>query len=81
MFASQGVVGRFATRLDVRPLNGNLPIQPGQDWFIFAPWSGIETEQTDGAMVFAAGLADARHAGDGRQRRVGVPLDPPPASA
>ncbi|MFI5068251.1 MAG: DUF2079 domain-containing protein, partial [Streptosporangiales bacterium] len=62
VFASQGVVGRFATRLDVRPLNGNLPIQPGQDWFIFTPWSGIETEQTDGAMVFAGQLAGPMHA-------------------
>jgi Predicted membrane protein (DUF2079) len=62
VFASQGVVGRFATRLDVRPLNGNLPIQPGQDWFIFTPWAGIETEQTDGAMVFAGQLAGPMHA-------------------
>ena len=62
VFASQGVVGRFATRLDVRPLNGNLPIQPGQNWFIFVPWSGIETEQTDGAMVFAGQLAGPMHA-------------------
>ena len=62
VFASQGVVGRFATRLDVRPLNGYLPIQPGQDWFIFAPWSGIETQQTDDAMVFAGQLAGPMHA-------------------
>jgi len=62
VFASQGVVGRFSSRLDVRPLNGNLSIRPGQDWFIFAPWVGIETQQTASAMVFAGQLADQLHA-------------------
>ena len=62
VFASQGVVGRFSGRRDVRPLNGNLPIQQGQDWFIFTPWSGIETQTTAGAMVFAGQLAGPLHA-------------------
>jgi hypothetical protein len=62
VFASQGVVGRFGTRYDVRPLNGNLPLRPGQDWFVFAPWAGIETQTTAGAMAFAAKLADNLHA-------------------
>ncbi|HUY44763.1 MAG TPA: DUF2079 domain-containing protein [Streptosporangiaceae bacterium] len=62
VFASQGVVGRFSGRLDVRPLNGNLPIRPGQDWFIFTPWAGIETQKTAGAMVFAGQLAGPLHA-------------------
>ena len=62
VFASQGVVGRFATRYDVRPLNGHLPIRPGQDWFVFTPWAGIETQTTAGAMAFAAELADHLHA-------------------
>ena len=62
VFASQGVVGRFSTRLDVRPLNGHLPIQPGEDWFIFTPWVGIETQKTAGAMVFAGQLAGPMHA-------------------
>jgi hypothetical protein len=62
VFASQGVVGRFAGRYDVRPLNGNLPIRPGQDWFIFTPWAGIETQKTAGAMFFAGQLASSMHA-------------------
>jgi hypothetical protein len=62
VFASQGVVGRFSSRLDVRPLNGNLPIQPGQDWFVFTPWAGIETQNTATAMVFAGQLAGPMHA-------------------
>lgn len=62
VFASQGVVGRFSGRRDVRPLNGNLPVQPGQDWFIFTPWAGIETQTTAGAMVFAGQLAGPLHA-------------------
>jgi hypothetical protein len=62
VFASQGVVGRFSSRLDVRPLNGHLPIQPGQDWFVFTPWVGVETQKTAGAMVFAGQLAGPMHA-------------------
>jgi hypothetical protein len=62
VFASQGVVGRFSSRYDVRPLNGNLPVRPGQDWFIFTPWVGIETQKTAGAMVFAGQLAGPMHA-------------------
>jgi hypothetical protein len=62
VFASQGVVGRFSSRLDVRPLNGNLPIQQGEDWFVFTPWEGIETQKPAGAMVFAGQLAGPMHA-------------------
>ena len=62
VFASQGVVGRFSSRDDVRPLNGHLPIRPGQDWFVFAPWAGIETQTTAGAMTFANQLASSLHA-------------------
>ena len=62
VFASQGVVGRFSSRRNVQPLDGNLSLRPGQDWFIFAPWAGIETQTTEGAMVFAAELAGDLHA-------------------
>jgi len=62
VFASQGVVGRFSSRYDVRPLNGNLPLRPGQDWFVFAPWAGIETQTPGAAMAFAEVLADRLHA-------------------
>ena len=62
VFASQGVVGRFSSRPDVHPMNGNLPLQPGQDWFVFAPWAGVETQTPGGSMAFAAVLADRMHA-------------------
>jgi hypothetical protein len=62
VFASQGVVGRFSTRYDVRPLNGHLPVRPGQDWFIFTPWAGVQTQTTAGAMTFAQELAGQLHA-------------------
>jgi hypothetical protein len=62
VFASQGVVGRFAERLDVRPMNGHLPLQPGHDWFVFAPWAGVETQKPAAAMVFAGQLAGPLHA-------------------
>jgi hypothetical protein len=62
VFASQGVVGRFGARRDVRPMNGNLPIRRGQDWFVFAPWAGVETQTTASAMAFAAELAGGLHA-------------------
>ena len=56
VFVSQGVVGRFSGRLDVRPVSGDLPVRPGQDWFVFAPWAGIETESTAEMEVNAASL-------------------------
>ena len=62
VFASQGVVGRFSERRDVRPMNGHLPIQQGADWFIFTPWVGIETQKPAAAMVFAGQLAGPMHA-------------------
>jgi hypothetical protein len=62
VFASQGVVGRFSERRDVRPMNGHLPIQQGHDWFVFTPWVGIETQKPAAAMVFAGQLAGPMHA-------------------
>jgi Predicted membrane protein (DUF2079) len=62
VFVSQGVVGRFSQRRVVRPMNGHLPIQPGSDWFVFAPWVGIETQKPAAAMVFAGQLAGPLHA-------------------
>jgi Predicted membrane protein (DUF2079) len=62
VFTSQGVIGRFSSRYDVQSLGGKLPLQPGQDWFVFAPWAGIETESTSDAMAFAADIADRLHA-------------------
>ncbi len=62
VFVSQGVVGRFSQRRVVRPMNGHLPVQPGHDWFVFAPWVGIETQKPAAAMVFAGQLAGPMHA-------------------
>jgi hypothetical protein len=62
VFVSQGVVGRFASRYEVRPMNGNLPLEPGQDWFVFAPWAGIETQTPTAAMALAGKLAVSLHA-------------------
>ena len=62
VFASQGIVGRFSERKDVRPMNGHLPIQQGEDWFVFSPWDGIETQKPAAAMVFAGQLAGPMHA-------------------
>jgi hypothetical protein len=62
VFASQGVVGGFSSRYYVRPLNGKLPLRPGQVWFVFAPWAGIETQSTASAMAFIAELAGPLHA-------------------
>jgi hypothetical protein len=58
VFVSQGVVGRFAGRTDVRPLtaNASLPVQPGQDWFVLVPWDGVETQDTQDAMALAGEL-------------------------
>lgn len=62
VFASQGIVGRFSARLDVRPVSDKVPVRPGQDWFVFTPWVGIETESTADAMVLAGQLAGPLHA-------------------
>ena len=62
VFASQGVIGRFSGRRDVRPVSGREPLQRGQDWFIFTPWTGIETGHPAGAMVIAGQLAGPLHA-------------------
>lgn len=63
VFTSQGVVGRFSQRLDVKPVNGYLTIQQGADWFVFTPWVGIETTNAPAAaMVFAERLAGPMHA-------------------
>ena len=43
-------------------MNGYLPLRRGQDWFVFAPWAGIETQTTASAMAFADELAEGLHA-------------------
>ena len=62
VFASQGVVGRFSGR-PRRTAAERPPADPArEDWFIFTPWVGIETQKPAGAMVFAGQLAGPMHA-------------------
>lgn len=63
VFASQGVVGRFSSRLDVRPLPAprNVPVH-GETWFVVVPAEGVETQSTGEAMTVIGQLADRMHA-------------------
>ena len=58
VFASQGVVGRFAGRADVQALvgPGRLPVR-GECWFVIAPDAGIEKQSTASAMALISELA------------------------
>jgi hypothetical protein len=51
VIASQGVMGRFSGRVDIRPLfgPGTLAVN-GETWFVIAPLAGIETQSTGSAM-------------------------------
>lgn len=62
VFASQGVVGRFSSRLDVHPLQRTLRLDPRDDWFILTPRAGIETQNVADAAAFAGVLAGPLHA-------------------
>jgi len=64
VIASQGVMGPFAGRLDIRPLfgPGSIPVQHGQLWIVITPTAGIETLQTSAAMALTAELAGPLHA-------------------
>jgi Predicted membrane protein (DUF2079) len=64
VFASQGIMGRFAGRLDIQSLfgPGPLPLQGGTAWFVIAPNAGIETMQPAAAMQLIAELAGPLHA-------------------
>jgi hypothetical protein len=63
VFASQGVVGRFSARLDVRPLPApsDVPVH-GETWFVVVPAQGVETQSTGEAMSVIGQLADRLHA-------------------
>jgi Predicted membrane protein (DUF2079) len=59
VLASQGVMGRFAGRIDIQALfgPGPLPLQGGQTWFVITPNAGIETMQPAASMELIAELA------------------------
>jgi len=63
-FASQGVVGRFSSRTDVRPLPAprNVPVH-GPTWFVVVPAEGVERRKSTGeAMTVIGQLAGRLHA-------------------
>ena len=57
--ASQGVMGPFSGRTDVKPLFGlgNIPLRGHQVWFVIAPRAGIETLNTGSATALIGELA------------------------
>ena len=59
VIVSQGVVGRFADRTDVRILlgPGYQPVSRKDVWFIVLPTYGVETQSTGSAMATVAELA------------------------
>ena len=59
VIVSQGVVGRFANRADVRILlgPGYQPVSRKDVWFIVLPTYGVETQSTGSAMATVAELA------------------------
>jgi uncharacterized membrane protein len=58
VIASQGVVGRFAGRADVRALFGPATkAVRGVTWFVITPSAGIELESTASAMALIGELA------------------------
>jgi Predicted membrane protein (DUF2079) len=62
--ASQGVMGPFAGRADIRPLFGlgQIPLRGRQVWFVIAPRAGIETLNTASAAALIGELAGPLHA-------------------
>jgi hypothetical protein len=61
---SQGVVGRFADRADVRILlgPGYQPVNQPDVWFVVLPEAGVETQSTGSAMALVGQLAGSMHA-------------------
>jgi hypothetical protein len=63
VIASQGVIGRFSSRVNVRSLtSGQIPLADGETWFIIAPMIGIEIQSPASAMAFIGDLAGPLHA-------------------
>jgi len=62
--ASQGVMGRFSDRLDVRPLGSgvDIPVSGTDVWFVVTPNAGVEIMPVDAAMGAMSTLAGPMHA-------------------
>lgn len=63
VFASQGIVGRFSSRAEIRPLPAphDVPVH-GETWFVVVPAEGVETQSTGEAMTVIGQVADQLHA-------------------
>ena len=61
VIVSQGVVGRFANRSDVRILlgPGYQPVSRKDVWFVVLPTYGVETQSTGSAMALVNELVNA----------------------
>ena len=64
VISSQGVIGRFAGRLDVRAMLGSgwQPIDSRDVWFVISPYQGIQTQSSGSAMALVAYLSGPLHA-------------------
>jgi hypothetical protein len=64
VIASQGVMGRFSGRADLRPLSGPgvIPVVGREIWFVIVAAAGIEIQSTASAMALAGELAGPLHA-------------------
>jgi hypothetical protein len=64
VIASQGVVGPFSGRADVRRLLGHetIPVAQGDNWFVITPLAGIELQTTASASALIGELAGPWHA-------------------
>jgi uncharacterized membrane protein len=63
VFVSQGVVGRFSSRTEIRPLPAPRAVPVKKDvWFIVVPFQGIETQSTAQSMEIIGQLSTQLHA-------------------
>ncbi|MGO9079240.1 MAG: DUF2079 domain-containing protein [Streptosporangiaceae bacterium] len=64
VIASQGIIGRLASRADVRAqiIPGQMAISSRDTWFLVAPSAGVESQSTASAMALLSELAGPLHA-------------------
>ncbi len=64
VIVSQGMVGPFSGRINVRRVlgRGAIPVTSGENWFVIAPLVGIEIQSTASAMALIGELAGPLHA-------------------
>jgi hypothetical protein len=63
VFVSQGVIGRFSSRTEIRPLPAPraVPVKK-QVWFVVVPFQGIETQSTAQSMEIIGQVTNELHA-------------------